>query len=237
MDLGDRIKFYECSDRFIPTLPVIARIDGRNFHSYTKNAEKPFDGKLQNLFNETVKALMAGSGAKLGYTQSDEISLCFIGDWFSRIYFDGKVQKLVSCLASEATFYFNNIADKPAMFDCRCFQVPSLVEATNYFIWREQDAVRNSIQMAARSVFSHKECDNKNCSQLQDMLISKGINWNDYSSRSKRGSYFKRVKKQWEVPLEFRKGEQFIERSFIEEVDLPILTTIENRVGVLFGYL
>lgn len=237
MDLGDRIKFYESNSRFIPTLPVIARIDGRNFHSYTKNAEKPFDGKLQNLFNETVKALMASSGAKLGYTQSDEISLCFIGDWVSRIYFDGKVQKLVSCLASEATFYFNNIAEKPAMFDCRCFQVPSLMEAANYFIWREQDAVRNSIQMAACSVFSHKECDNKNCSQLQDMLISKGINWNDYSSRSKRGSYFKRIKKQWEVPLEYRKGERFVERSFIEEIDLPILTTIQNKVEVLFGYI
>lgn len=242
MDLSERMKFYECNDRFMPGLPIIARIDGRNFHKYTKYAAKPFDAALQRLFRETTKALVKESAALLGYTQSDEISLVFLGDWKSRVYFDGKVQKMVSCLASEATLYFNNLADKPACFDCRCFQVPSLVEAANYFVWREQDAVRNSIQMAARSIYSDKDCYKKNGSQLQEMLMVKGINWNDYDSHSKRGSYFKRIDRWVEVdpelidkipPEKFVDGK--IKRKVVEEISLPILTTVEDKVGVLFS--
>lgn len=244
MELGDRMKFYENSSRFIPTLPIIARIDGRNFHKYTKGAAKPFDKQLQCLFKETTKTLVQQTAAILGYTQSDEISLVFLGNWNSRVYFDGKIQKMVSCLASEATFYFNNIAEKPAMFDCRCFQVPSLVEAANYFVWREQDAVRNSVQMAARSIFSSKECHKQNNSQLQDMLMEKGINWNNYDSHSKRGSYFKRVDKWIEVDPEIIKKippeklmDGKIKRKVVEEVHLPILTTVKDKVGILFSCL
>ena len=242
MELGDRMKFYENGSRFIPTLPIIARIDGRNFHKYTKDAAKPFDGQLQHLFKETAKTLVQQTAAILGYTQSDEISLVFLGDWNSRVYFDGKIQKMVSCLASEATLYFNNIAEKPAMFDCRCFQVPSLTEASNYFVWREQDAVRNSVQMAARSIFSNKECNKKNNSQLQDMLMDKGINWNNYDSHSKRGTYFKRVRRLFDFPAEHldkvnpdKLVDGKVMRSVVEEVNFPILTTIVNREELLFG--
>ena len=74
------------------------------------------------------------------------------------------------------------------MFDARAFILPR-EEVCNYFIWRQQDATRNSIQMVAQSNFSHKELQGKSCNVLQCMLHEqKGINWNDYSTVYKRGS-------------------------------------------------
>ncbi len=80
-----------------------------------------------------------------------------------------------------------NALERGAMFDARVFNIPK-EEVTNLIYWRQVDAARNSVQMAARAQFSHAECQNKNCSQLQDMLMEqKGINWNNYETRWKRG--------------------------------------------------
>lgn len=74
------------------------------------------------------------------------------------------------------------------MFDARCFNIPK-EEVTNCIYWRQLDASRNSIQMVGQANFSHKELQNKSCSEIQDMLmIQKGINWNDLPTYQKRGS-------------------------------------------------
>ena len=81
-----------------------------------------------------------------------------------------------------------NSADKGAMFDCRCFNIPK-EEVTNCIYWRQLDATRNSIQMVGQANFSHKELQNKSCNDIQDMLmVQKGINWNDLPIYQKRGS-------------------------------------------------
>ena len=78
-------------------------------------------------------------------------------------------------------------ADKGAMFDARCFNIPK-EEVTNYIYWRQLDATRNSIQMVGQANFSHKELHGKSCNQIQDMLmLQKGINWNDFPVYQKRG--------------------------------------------------
>lgn len=78
--------------------------------------------------------------------------------------------------------------EKGAMFDARCFSIPK-EEVANLLYWRQVDAARNSVQMVARAKFSHNECDNKNQSQLQEMLFQTyGINWNDFPTHLKRGS-------------------------------------------------
>ena len=83
---------------------------------------------------------------------------------------------------------YEKAIEKGAMFDARCFNIPK-EEVTNLLYWRQVDAARNSVQMAARAYFSHSECDNKNQAQLQEMLFQKyGINWNDYPIYLKRGS-------------------------------------------------
>ena len=75
---------------------------------------------------------------------------------------------------------------KQAYFDARAFILPK-EEVCNYFIFRQQDATRNSVQMLARSLYSHKECTDKNNPELQEMCFKKGINWNDCPIPQRRG--------------------------------------------------
>jgi tRNA(His) 5'-end guanylyltransferase len=84
-----------------------------------------------------------------------------------------------------------------AMFDARVFQIPFAAEVENYFIWRQQDATRNSISSAAQSVYSSKELHGVKTDGMQEMLFQKGINWNNYSPREKRGSVIRKVEKQF----------------------------------------
>lgn len=91
------------------------------------------------------------------------------------------------CLTKISNVHTNS-AEKGAMFDCRCFNIPK-EEATNCIYWRQLDASRNSIQMVGQANFSHKELQNKSCNDIQDMLmVQKGINWNDLPIYQKRGS-------------------------------------------------
>jgi tRNA(His) 5'-end guanylyltransferase len=144
-------------------------------------------------------------GCKLGYTQSDEISL-LLTDYDSlqtQSWFDKNIQKMVSISASMATLQFNkrfimNSAGQIdqsiytpkynlAIFDSRVFVLPK-EEVCNYFIWRQQDATRNAIQMVGHVNFSPKQLHQKNCNQIQDMLfLEKNINFDEFPVSQKRG--------------------------------------------------
>lgn len=157
-------------------------------------------------------------GCVLGYTQSDEITLILVDyqNLNSCAWFDYEVQKMCSIASSMATMAFNkfftknvnyfemthehddtineycttlvNAAEKGAMFDARCFNIPK-EEVCNLIYWRQLDATRNSIQMVGQANFSHKELQKKSCNMIQEMLFAeKGINWNDYPTHLKRGS-------------------------------------------------
>ena len=213
--LGDRTKGYENISRIYLTrrTPIVIRIDGKAFHTFTRGFARPFDDVLVKSMQNTAKYLCENiMGCKLAYTQSDEISLLLVD--YEKIetqaWFDNNLQKMVSVTASMATMAFNRFfreeidkdptipsvrynwytaaINKGAMFDARAFILPK-EEVNNYFIFRQQDATRNSIQMVAQSNFSQKELQGKNCNVLQDMLHEqKGINWNDYPTVYKRGS-------------------------------------------------
>lgn len=207
--LGDRMKEqYENRTRY--NLPrrtyTIIRVDGKAFHTFTKGFDKPFDKDLMDVMDLVAKTLCEEiQGARMAYVQSDEISI-LLTDFETpqtEAWFNGNLQKMVSISAAIATAKFNDcIVDevmfkknakfhKPdlALFDSRVFTISDPIEVENYFIWRQQDATRNSIQMAARALYSHKQCDNKNTSELQEMCFQKGVNWNDYSAREKRGGW------------------------------------------------
>lgn len=228
--LGDRMKeYYENRAKTYLTrrTPVIIRLDGRAFHTFTKGFKRPYDEISHNAMNKTMKYLCENiQGCKLGYTQSDEITL-LLTDYdtlTTDAWFGYSVQKMCSVAASMATMVFNKIlaygietykwewstsltpqsvniqkahneyvdslikaANKGAMFDARCFNIPA-EEVTNCFIWRQQDATRNAIQMLGQCNFSHKELHGKSCNDIQDMLmLQKGINFNDMPTEFKRG--------------------------------------------------
>lgn len=272
--LGDRMKGYENISRIYLTrrTPVIIRIDGKAFHSFTRGFAKPFDDVLIKSMQNTAKYLCENiMGCKLAYTQSDEISLLLVDyeKLETQAWFDNNLQKMVSVAASMATmafnkFFTNNVKneimeykaslvpqsvelqekikkyydtlkqalEKGAMFDARAFTLPK-EEVNNYFIFRQQDATRNSIQMVAQSNFSHKELQGKNCNVLQDMLHEqKGINWNDYPTVYKRGSCIIKV---YDVIIKYDEVGNicgYTERTkWIVDKEIPIFTQDRNYIN------
>ena len=195
--LGFRMKQYEeCFNVKMPRrFPMIVRLDGRAFHSWTRrvNCAKPFDEALMNLMAQTTKYLCENIGdCAFAYTQSDEISLLIRDDksQFSTPWFDKRLQKVASLSASMATYFFNaeNPYDRklPAFFDSRAFILPQ-EEIRSYFIWRQNDASKNSLSMLAQSLYPHTELIGKKREELMDMCMSKGMNWNNLSIPKKRG--------------------------------------------------
>lgn len=206
-DFGDRMKAYEARgfslSHVMPGEVMIARMDGRSFHTFTRGMERPFDAGMIEAMRRTTGALVKEFGATIGYTQSDEITLVWITKTRSQVIFGGRVQKILSSLAASATAEFIDFIDehKPGFskkgnrprFDCRVFTVPSQVEAMNCLLWRQQDATKNAISMAAQSVYSPKQLHGKDGGMMQEMLFQKGINFNDYPYECKRGSFAKSV--------------------------------------------
>jgi len=194
--LGDRMKEYEVCSKSVLTkrIPTIIRIDGKAFHSYTKGFVKPWDERIMRAFTDSGIALMkAIQGCKFTYIQSDEISL-LLTDYESldtEAWFGKSLQKMVSVSSSICTAAFNksmnkNDIDRTALFDSRAFTVPK-EDVCNYFLWRQQDAIRNSVQGLAQSTFSHKELHGLNCEQLKEKLLSVDVSWENLPNKKKHG--------------------------------------------------
>ncbi len=242
MTIGDRCKEYEelTESKLIRKLPTFARLDGRSFHSFTKGMKRPFDEEFHFCVSETTRALVEEFQPLIGYTQSDEITMFWAYEddiaETTKMNFGGRVQKLTSVLAGFASSKFMQLvqqhfpakASKIPCFDCRIWQVPTKGDALEVFLWREDDATKNSITMAAQSVYSHKELHGKNSSDKQEMLFQKGINWNDYPSHFKRGAFFKRenytkemtIEEYEKIPSKKRPKDRLITRSHVVELDL-----------------
>jgi len=246
--LGDRMKGYENIPRTYLTrrMPCIIRIDGKAFHTFTKGFERPFDELFMKTMWETTKYLCENiQGCKIAYTQSDEISLLLTDydELTTSAWFDKNIQKMVSVSASMATMAFNrafrefaywyfeknkgasvyDLRVGIALFDSRIFTIPK-EDVCNYFVWRQQDATRNAIQMVGRANFSDKELNKVNCNQIQEKLFQeKSINFNDLPIYQKRGvctekAYYEKenaVRSKWitvtNIPV-FTQDREYIEK-------------------------
>lgn len=256
--LGDRMKEYEMMEagrRALPGLPLMVRLDGKAFHTFTKGLERPFDVRLQRVMDETTRHLIKECGARIGYTQSDEISLMYFHDGKAEPYLGGRFQKLTSILAATATFVFNRLlaaelpekADRMALFDCRAWVVPSPEEAANTFLWRELDAAKNSVAMAAQARISHTDLQGKSSKEQQELLFQRhGVNWNDYPARCKRGAWFHRaevvrgfttdeLEKLPPKHAAHRDPDLKVVRHDVLRLEMPPFSRVKNRVGVLFA--
>lgn len=257
-DFGSRMKLYEgieAKRMLMPLLPICVRVDGQCFHSFTRGCERPFDKTLREMMVETTLYLVEQTGACIGYTQSDEISIILYTDSLkSQVFFDGKIHKLVSIIASKTTAKFLSLvyermswkARLLPTFDCRVWTVPNQSEAANYLLWREADATKNSISMASSCYYSHKELEGKSGNERQEMLFSKGVNWNDYPDEFKRGVFVQR--RTFLMPFSAEEvnclpekhaarldPDMVVERSMVREVKMPSFRTVTNRVDVVFN--
>lgn len=249
-DFGNRMKAYEAveTDRKLdPLLPIYARIDGRAFSTFTRGMERPFDSRMTTAMIETTKHLVHETHARIGYTQSDEISLVWLADKpGSDVLFSGKVQKMVSVLASMAAAKFTvaipeEWRGRMPHFDARVFQLPSREEAANAFLWRAMDARKNAISMAAQSRFSHKALHGKDQGMMLAMMAEDGFDFDSLPATFRRGSFVRREVVTRELSAEElaripekHRPDGPVMRSDMKVLDMPPFNTVTNRAAVVF---
>lgn len=250
--LGERIKeFFENRTRFY--LPkksyTVIRIDGKNFSSYTKNFDKPFDeGMNQDMAQVAMTLCQEIPGAILAYTQSDEVSVisCDFAKQNSESWFDGNLQKIVSVSASIASKAFNanriarlwrgsgdfalEDATNFAVFDSRAFTMPSRIDLEDYLVWRQNDCIRNSVSMAARSSFSHKALLGKSSKEMKEMLRDVGKPWESYPDRSRIGLVVYKKEEVKDVVFTKPDGEVVVQKDVVRKVwDYKSILFTEDR--------
>ncbi|HCK84778.1 MAG TPA: hypothetical protein DHW63_09765 [Hyphomonadaceae bacterium] len=254
-NLGDRMKAYESleTDRLIdPELPLVVRLDGRAFSTFTRGMDKPFDARMSDIMRAVTAHLIEQTGARVGYTQSDEITLILERETpESEPIFGGRVFKIVSVLAAMASAKFTLLATEAwperarriiPSFDCRVFNVPSRVEAVNALIWREQDAARNAVQSAAQAHFTPERIHGKPAAELVTMLEGAGVSMEAYPIANRLGRFL--AKRPVETTLsaealaripEPHRPQGPVIRSRVIDLDLAPLAAQSNRVELIFG--
>lgn len=257
-DFGDRMKAYERVEthrRLDQMLPIYARIDGRSFSRFTRGMRRPFDGRMTSAMISTTRHLVEATNARIGYTQSDEISLVWLSPApTSEPLFGAKVQKLTSILASLATAAFHRgvvgnfggdeaetFLDLMPHFDARVFNLPSKDEAANAILWRAMDARKNAIRMVAHSLFSHKSLQGVDQAGMLARLGETGVNFECYAPANRLGTFLQRMtslrmlseEELARIPSKHRPTGP-IERSHVEIITMPPFNTVTNRTRVIF---
>lgn len=234
-DLDKKMRTYEKSiDQVIlPDMYMVARLDGRSFTRLTKeicNFEAPFDVKFRDMMVNTVKALMdCGFNVVYGFTESDEISLLFHVDENT---FGRKVRKYNSVLASVAGAAFSLQLGQIAALDCRMIPLPNLERVRNYFLWRQEDAHRNALNShcywmlrkeGLDATSATNQLEGKSVGYKNELLFSRGINFNELPNWQKRGIgvYWVDVEKIGFNPVT-QTEEKAIRRKLKIDLDLPL---------------
>lgn len=207
MKLEDRMKMYEEAARTtLPRrMPIIVRVDGKAFSKYTKQLEKPFDRNFISVMEEVATALCQEvQGTQLAYVQSDEVSLLIHGykKFESEPWFGNQVQKMTSVAAAVAAATFTakswrmwrkpksgmpSVNDiEPAYFDARAFVLPEH-DVVNYFLWRQRDGLRNSVQQFAYHHLSHKQIFGKSTAEMKEMCKAVGHDWDALPPTQRKG--------------------------------------------------
>lgn len=256
-DLGDRMKAYEAEEtsrKVSPTLPMYARIDGRAFSTFTRDMAKPFDMAMLSAMAWTTRALVEKTHARIGYTQSDEISLVWAPD--GETLFGGKVHKLTSILASFATSALMraihdswpadralDLSSRLPHFDARVFSLPSRTEAANAILWRAMDAKKNAVSSAARTMFSAKKLHGKNQHDMREMMRGEGIDFDTrYPADFRFGSFWRRRTASREltadelskIPEKHRPTGPVLRSSIVKVEMTDYFHRIANREAVIF---
>ncbi len=233
-ELEERMKSYEKKYDLPINLPVIIRIDGRAFHTFTRGLNKPFDETFIDMMN-TIGLYLCNEiqNCRIAFLQSDEISFLVYNRIESDCYFSNEVQKICSITASLAStittkYVLEKIPSKKhsnISFDSRVFIIPPK-DVENYFLYRQMDWERNSLQMLTRKYYSQNKMNNKSCEDMHEMLHEKGDNWNNLPTHLKRGRCI--IKKEEEIQI---KNEHFegsvIRNKWVLDLDIPIFK--ENR--------
>lgn len=215
--LGDRVKALEDAandQQFELGAFVLARVDGRAFHTFTKGMDKPFDSWLLNAMIRATAAVSVDLKSRLAYVQSDEATFSWrypIGyPAYEALPFNGRVQKLCSLTAALFTSAFIDALvktdpqrylalNKSPAFDCRIWEVPTYRDQYDAFAWREKDAVKNAVSTAACTVATAKELAGLKHRERLDLLKQRGFDWLSLPNSYKHGAYVRRMERFEEI--------------------------------------
>lgn len=234
-ELDKKMRIYEQSidQHILPDLYLVARLDGRNFSRLTKeicNFEAPFDVRFRDMMVNTVKALMdCGFRVVYGFTESDEISLLFHPEENT---FGRKVRKYNSILAGQASAAFSLQLGQAVAMDCRLVPLPNLEKVRDYFLWRQEDAHRNALNAHCYWMLRKEGLDPRTATQMLDgksiaykneLLFSRGINFDKLPSWQKRGIgvYWSDIEKIGFNPIT-KEETKTTRRGLKVDYDLPI---------------
>ena len=234
-DLDKKMRVYEQSidQTVLNELYLVAHLDGRNFSRLTKeicNFKAPFDERFRDMMIATVKKLMdCGFRIIYGYTESDEISLLFHRDENT---FGRKVRKYNSILAGMASATFSLELGQPVAFDCRLVPLPNVELVKDYFMWRQEDAHRNALNahcywMLRKEGESVEKAtsllEGKAVSYKNELLFSRGINFDKLPSWQKRGVgiYWDEIEKIGYNPIK-NSEEKALRRELKVDIELEL---------------
>ncbi len=234
-DLDKKMRVYEQSidQSILPDMFMVARLDGRSFSRLTKEIcdfEAPFDERFRDMMVNTVKALMdCGFRVVYGFTESDEISLLFHKDENT---FGRKVRKFNSILAGIASATFSMQLGQVAALDCRMIPLPNIEKVQDYFLWRQEDAHRNALNAHCYWLLRKEgldanqataELEGKSVSYKNELLFSRGINFDKLPSWQKRGIgvYWADIEKIGFNPIT-KTEEKTIRRKLQVDMELPL---------------
>jgi len=199
--LKDKCEYYRSlvDYRLQPNGYVLLMVDGKNFSRLIKDEfDKPFDDWFINTMNNTAihicKELQA---CRLAFVQSDEISFLIKDTTESTLPFDGRLCKLQSVVASMATSYFTKEiikkkgnTEEDYLFDCKAWSVPNFNEARAWFIYRQNDCIRNSKQQFCQTYCTYEELLRKTADEQVKICLEKtGKDWNKEEDGRKYGRF------------------------------------------------
>ena len=203
--LNDRMKAHEAVQCSVldPDLPWVVRVDGKAFHTWTTGLERPFSAGFVAAMDEAARTLAAlVQGAVLAYVQSDEVTVVVPArsTMANEPWFGGRVQKIASvaasCCASAVTLASPLLfggEGRLTMFDARVFNLPTAAEAVNCLVWRQHDAIRNSVSAAGHALFTTRRLHGMPTRVVKEMLAAAGVPWDALDPGLQRGRWVRRM--------------------------------------------
>lgn len=203
-ELAKHLKGIEKENEILldPSVPFVARIDGRCFSTFTKNFIKPIDDKIVNAMINASKDFVKHFSPAIGYTASDEASFVFMpsAGGNENYIFSNRIIKIASVFSSYFTsrfikYLYDESYDEDtfdAHFDCRIYNC-SVEDALLTLHWRHTyDTYKNGVSALARFHFNPKELHKKNCRDMVEMIETRDDSIDNYKNHLFYGTYIKR---------------------------------------------
>lgn len=244
--LKNRVDSYlESTDfKLLNKLPIVICLNGKSTSKITSLLDKPFCSKFSDgMLSTTMNLCSEIDGILMAYQYNDEIILIIRNDQNidTMPWCNNKLQKICSMTSSMATCYFNNYISKlesnimgDLIFTAQVFPVPTISEAINIIIYKQQHSFHTSIQFAC----FYELLQTYNKEEIKEMLNGlsidekidllkqeRNIDFNQYPHIFRRGAACYKtpkiingiMKNKWSINTElpiFAKDQSFLNNLF-----------------------